>query len=167
MLYTGQLEVVVSRPNNAYEFANPFNSFSGGLTIKGAAGTTFSTSNLNATGGWTSTTLTTVRINNQASGTGTVTLDNGHIWTPSAAAYTLTNPISVTANGGILRSDNNGTYYTGPISSTGGAPLLLLTGTSSRPTMNLNGSMSGFTGTLALDSNNGNINLRAQSQGRR
>ncbi len=56
--------------------------------------------------------------------------------------------------------------YTGSISSVSGTPLLVIGGdTASRPTLNLSGSMSGFSGTFAVDSVLSNVNLSGSALG--
>ena len=178
MLYTGQLALVIRDPgaSNNFQLSNPFNSFSGGITAQGNG--VFTLDKLTTTGisvvkggiavsaNGTGGASTQVRINNQATSTGTFTIDNGILWTPSQMAYTINNPVAVTSNGERLFTDINGTIYNGAITSTGGTPLLVIGGdTSGRPYMALGGSMSGFTGTFAVDSANSDVNLSGAALG--
>ncbi|MBC7785668.1 MAG: autotransporter-associated beta strand repeat-containing protein [Burkholderiales bacterium] len=165
LLYSGNLAVNVKNPGLVFEMNNPRNSFTGGLKISGN-GTALALSQLNAAGGLTRTTTGRIRFNAEnGPGVGTITLDNGSIFTPSTTGYLISNPIAVTANGGEINTDSNATAHTGAITSTGGSPLLVLMGSAARPSLNLSGNNSGFSGTFAVDSTNTNLNLSGAATG--
>ncbi len=140
------------------------NTYAGGTLISGVGTTPLTTANLAIGGDFVTTGVGS--CSNTAAfrfygnsdyylsgglvfGTGPITLDNGELWS-AGYAYYVTNPISITSRGGILRSENDGLYWRGPVSGTG-----LLALCTSKTTMNFSNDFSGFTGTLAVDTGSG------------
>jgi autotransporter-associated beta strand protein len=137
-----------------------FNTFTGGTRVQGASGT-IGTANLLATGGVSDPNGASIRCNGPTNqlGTGPIILDNGSFWQAQCRfyAFPISNSVSVTANGGILTMEGNANFY-GPISGPGF--LCLDYGFTSGSGANFWGDLSGFTGTLAIDSTYvGNVNI--------
>ena len=143
------------------------NTYSGGTLVQGVGTVPLSTTNLAAVGDFivsgvgncTNTAAFRFYGNSDyylsgglAFGTGPITLDNGELWS-AGYAYYVTNPISVTSRGGILRSENNGLQWRGAISGTG--MLAVIVAPSSTANMNFSNDLSGFTGTLAVNTGSG------------
>jgi autotransporter-associated beta strand protein len=173
-LFSGSLAIVSIRPNDNtsdLQITNVNNNFSGGLTIEGtnSGGTvgTIGAANFNPTGGLQSTTtVNSVRANAGSTATlgslgiGTITLENGQAhWN---GGYTIANAIAVTANGGILHTDGGTLNLANTVSGTG--YLVLSNGFTSSTAFS--GSLSGFTGTLGIDTNNvGSVSLNGSATG--
>jgi fibronectin-binding autotransporter adhesin len=186
--FTGTLQLIITGTGfsstgtgNAFQLANSSNTFSGGLTAQGTSGS-ITASSLLSTGGVTDTTGQSIRVNGASGsgsaasngaivGTGTITLNNGAVWWAGNNDYwSITDAINVTANGGILHSENNGgtmTYSGALTSSSSAAVLAIINGFNSSNTFSGSWSSgSGFTGTFAIDtSNTTNINFSGNNLG--
>jgi fibronectin-binding autotransporter adhesin len=135
-----------------------FNTFTGGTRVQGTSGT-LGTANLLATGGVSDSTGASIRCNGPTNhlGTGPITLDNGSFWQAQCRfnTFPISNSISITANGGILSMEANAIFY-GPVSGSGF--LCVVNGFNNHG--NFWGDLSGFSGTLAVDTaNTANLNL--------
>jgi len=101
-----------------------------------------------------------------ALGTGTITLNDARVWAQSNTLVTIPNNIAVTANGGWISGESINNGYLGSISTVSGSPLLMIGGDKvSGAALNFWGSMSGFTGTLVVDTVNSSVNLFGASLG--
>ena len=151
----GSLMQQAAGAGTAFQIQVAGNTYSGGTLLQGLGTTPLSTINLAAAGGFITagagsvTNTSAMRINNGVNpGIGTITLDNGEVWT--TAANNITNAISVTARGGVLRTENNLSAFSGSVSGSG---LLVLV--CSQGAFSLSNDLSGFTGTLAVDTSSG------------
>ena len=154
---TGTLALTLlgSNPGGNVQILNATNSFSGGLTIKSSNAGSLTTANLNTTGGLTAQTLQGMRSNNTAAiGSGPISLDNGQLF--MIASLNVANSISVSARGGVLHMEGtsgaaNGGFI-GSITSAGG--LVVANSNAGNSNIVKLGNVSGFTGTLAIDTTN-------------
>jgi len=154
---TGTLALTLlgSNPGGNVQILNTTNSFSGGLTIKSSNAGSLTAANLNTTGGLTAQTLQGMRSNSTAAiGSGAISLDNGQLFI--IASLNISNAISFTARGGVLHMEGttgaaNGGFI-GSITNSGG--LVAANSNSGNNNIVKLGNVSGFTGTLAIDTTN-------------
>lgn len=172
--FGGNLELVFSannlnndaspNPTSSFQMQVPGNTYSGGTVVSGIGTTPLTTTNLNPAGGYgttINTNTTILRFNNNGLGfnvfgSGPITLDNGELWETSA--FNFTNPISVTARGAILHMENNGDLYLAPLTGSG---LVCLSGKNNSFTFS--NDLSGFNGTLAIDTASSSVNSGVSS----
>ena len=151
---TGTLALTLlgSNPPNNVQIQNTTNSFSGGLTIKSSSAGSLTSANLATAGGLTAQTLQGVRSGNaSAIGSGSILIDNGQLFITSSQS--IANSISFTARGGVLHMESTGGSatggFTGTITNPGG--LVVANSNSGNSNIVKFGNVSGFTGTLAID----------------
>lgn len=172
--FTGTLALTILANNvtttggGNIQMLNTNNSFSGGLRVQGSSGT-FTTANLATAGQFTGLTMAGLRTSAAAAiGTGTVTLDNGQLF--FVASQNVSNAINVTAKGGMLHMEGTGAAaaggFTGTLSSSASTLLVINSNAGNTNLVKISGDMSGFSGTLALDTTNiGGIALSGSALG--
>ena len=172
----GKIKIVLSannlnntqsgRPGSAFQMQVPGNTYSGGTVVSGPWNNPLTVTNLNSATGFATTGNTNTAIlrnwNNglgySVLGSGSLTLDNGELWVTSV--FTYTNPVVVTARGGILNCEQN-QFYSDSATVTGTG--LLALASNGGKTYNFSNDWSGFTGTLAIDANTTSVNLNSNS----
>jgi len=150
-------------PSTGFQFQAPGNTYSGGTVVQGIGTTPFTTTNLAAGGGYATTGNTNTAVmrfyNNNSGfsvfGSGPITLDNGELWATSG--YNFTNPIAVTARGGIFRVESTVSgggliTFSAPLTGSG---LFALCDRYAANVITFSNNLSGFTGTLAVDTASG------------
>ncbi|MGC3988509.1 MAG: autotransporter-associated beta strand repeat-containing protein [Chthoniobacteraceae bacterium] len=162
--FTGTLALTISGTNltssgsNNYQMTNANNTFSGGLTIKSSGSSSLSSSNLATAGGLATGSSSAgtegLRINSSAAlGTGSIALDNGQLFAITGVSA-ITNNISVTARGGVIHAEVNGTTFSGTLSSTASTFVMVASNSGNTNILKFTGDDSAFSGTMAIDTTN-------------
>ncbi|MEO7099209.1 MAG: autotransporter-associated beta strand repeat-containing protein [Luteolibacter sp.] len=152
---TGQLALTISG-NNAgnLQLQNSANTFSGGLTIKNNGVAVLSTANLAVAGGLTGQATEGLRTSTAgALGANGISLDNGQLFLTTS--QNVTNAISVSSRGGVFHMEGTGNAtggFTGAITNASG--LAIVNSNSGNNNIIKIGVVSGFNGTMALDTTN-------------
>lgn len=160
---------VASNGSGNLQMLNPNNNFNGGIRLQGAGSGNFTTANLALGGAFQSMSTSGLRTNAAAAlGSGTITLDHGQLFIISS--MNLSNNIAVTGRGGILHMEGTtGTAnggFTGAITSSTPTLLAINSNSGNNNIVKLSGDLSGFSGTLALDTSNiGGIRLSGGALG--